>query len=219
MKSYFSTCIIVLVCFTFYGCFTRIHEHHFFRDHLEHLPNYYKIKVRGSTFLFSKTRYYSGYFKSDAIDTYFNEFTQPKNGRIVADSLKVNSINEENVDKQLVLIMSSNADAIAEQIGNITQSKNTLSNLISLTTGEKQQHLTDLQTDSSIQIAKNELFIAIGDGILNDLESKDTTQVKYRLLQFMNQIAAENGNSKPFITWNDAQDWLANYRNSSVKSY
>ncbi len=198
--------MMAFACLCLTGCVTNIREKHYFKDNLQDLPNYYCVDVKAHTFLFSKTRYYSGFFKKDAIDTYFNEFSQPKDGKL-RDSTHIQPVAGDP-DRQLVVILSSNADEVATQIGGITQSKNTLKNLISLTNGGKEENLVNLKDETAIQLANNKTLVAIGGSLLKDLETKDSMQVQSTLLQLLNQLASDKGKTASFKNFSEAREWL-----------
>src|SRR5690348_14797035 len=69
------------------GCASGFEETHYFRSKTRDargIPvNYFRLQVTGGTML-SSSRYVSGYFDEAALDTYFNEFSQPDKGQIVA---------------------------------------------------------------------------------------------------------------------------------------
>ncbi|WP_367913187.1 hypothetical protein [Leadbetterella sp. DM7] len=183
--------LAVLSCLVLAGCRTSIREHHYFKDNAKELPNYYRVDITAHTWLFSKTRYWSGYFKTDAIDVYFNEFSQPDNGKLQDSSGGMQALAADP-DRQLVVILSSNADDIANQIGNITQSKNALQHLLSLANVNNAERLTATTDEIDFQLHKNKVFVALGDALLNDLENKDSTIIHSALLQLMNHIVLEN---------------------------
>jgi hypothetical protein len=201
--------IISLLWVFLSSCATRIREHHYFKDNLKELPNYYRVDVTASTRWFSKTRYYSGFFKTNAIDTYFNEFSQPENGKLIqtTDSTTIRPIAGDP-DRQLVVILSSNADDIARQIGDVTQNKNTLRNLVSLTNAGKEESLALARDNKAIELALNKNLVSIGEGLLQDLESKDSVQVNSALLQLLNQLASDSGKATSFKTIKEAGDWF-----------
>ncbi|WP_337043756.1 hypothetical protein [Emticicia sp. 17c] len=210
MKKYFiGFCI---ACCLLQSCITHINEFHYFKDDLRPLPNYYRVHVRGYSFLYSQTRFYAGFFKSDAIDIYFNEFSQPKNGELrkKADSTNIHPIDGDT-DKQLVVILSSNADAIADQIGNVTQTQNALKNLMQLTSTDKQANLVSLQDKKEILMDENESLFDIGNTLLTGVETVpagDTLKVQASLLQLLNQLASTEGKPVSFKSFKEAREWF-----------
>jgi hypothetical protein len=66
------------------GCASAFYENHFFKSETSSaatIPNYYRLKIMGTAIL-SSSRYVSGYFDEDTINTYFNEYTQPAGAAI-----------------------------------------------------------------------------------------------------------------------------------------
>ena len=185
---------------------TTFQEHHFFKDEMKSdFPNYYKVAIKGHTRFMSKTRYYSGYFPSDAIDIYFNEFSQPRDGKLL-DSTRFQSLTNGN--KQLVMILSSNADDIANQIGNVTQTKNTLNAVMSLTNGSASRDLLTQQSLLETGKDENKLLIEVGESLLADIDTKSPARARADILQYINVLAASLGHSEPFRTINDARAWF-----------
>ena len=186
---------------------TTFHEVHFFKDHVDGIPNYYKLTVSGHTRLISKTRYYSGYFAEDAIDVYFNEFSQPANGSL--DSVrKISSLSDANKGKQLVMILSSNADDIATQIGNITQTTNTVNAVVSLANGDQYKRLLTSKRGVSKRKTQNKLLVELGESLLTGLETKTQAEAQKALLQYTNALATELGHADPFDDLDKAKAWF-----------
>jgi len=133
--SRYSTCILMLFCMS--GCMSSFSERHFFKseDAYGNPVNYYKLSVSGSNFL-SSTRYLSGYFDEKAVDAYFNQFTQPDkglfNGTIKAEGSNVKPLEDALMGRKLVLLLSSNSDAIAQQIGQFANNQAVMSDLTRL---------------------------------------------------------------------------------------
>ncbi len=139
------------------GC-VSFRETHLFRDNTPNVPNYYKVNIKGSTF-FSKTRYVSGYFDEAAVLEYFGEFSQPDSS--IADYLTSvkrpeSSSNNSTSDvkltgeiegKRLVMILSSNSKAVADQIGALAENQQLMDALTSMATQEKELERLRLQDD------------------------------------------------------------------------
>lgn len=117
-------CIALLgLCLLLSGC-SSFKETHYFKDSLLPISNYYKVEVRGYSFL-SSSRYVSGYYDRNAIQDYFGELSQPTNGSFK----NITPLATNDPNKELVLLLSSNSDAIAQAFGNFVKSKNSMNSL------------------------------------------------------------------------------------------
>lgn len=177
------------ICLLFLSCST-FRETHYFKDTLKPIPNYYKVQVRGST-LFSSSRYVSGYYDRGAVQAYFGEIQQPKNGLFPfpekQDDKKSNDAIKKN-PKELVLLLSTNSDAIANSIGNLVKSKTVINSMALIANKDKIEKLDEVEADVSLIDTEIELLIAKADAYLNiDIESKnfDKDLAKKRLMQFI----------------------------------
>lgn len=119
------------------GCGARIHEKHYFAafatdsDGVRQPVQFYRLTVDGST-QFSNTRYLTGYFDERAVTLFFNEITAPPRQRLFDDKLVLPGAGEGTRlaplspapdNAAFVLIMSTNADAVAGTIGSFAESQ------------------------------------------------------------------------------------------------
>ena len=101
--------------------------------------NYYRVTVNGRADG-NQLRYLSGFFDEEALDIYFNTFSQSKDGALLKPQVKqtgegataaAEKLSEDerreadpkNEGRKLVLLLSQNSEAVAEQIGSLAQSK------------------------------------------------------------------------------------------------
>ena len=130
------------------ACRSAFREHHFFasKDPTTGEPvNYYRLEVYGSTDL-SSSRYLSGYFDPDAVASYFGEIsasaddqkfpTAAQNAASGAtqttksattpqpvQDANLTSVDPRKQGRQLVMLLSSNSEAIADELGELASSK------------------------------------------------------------------------------------------------
>jgi hypothetical protein len=202
------TLILFIVIILTSSC-SMIRENHYFRDNVNdqaELANYYRVQVRGRTLLMSKTRYYSGYFDENSVERYFNEFTQPKDGQLL-DSTNVQSLNADNANKQLVMILSSNADDFAAQIGNISQSGSTINAVLSIGNDGNYRKLLGVKSQIDELKRRNQVLADMGESLLDSLESRSPAQGRAALLQYVNNLAAELGVNQTFANLSAATAW------------
>ena len=118
------------------GCGTVIDEKHYFAafandpDGTREPVQFYRLKVDGSTH-FSNTRYLTGYFDERAVSLFFNEIKAPPNQKLFDDAtklpgeadVKLTPLTPSPENGAFVLIMSTNADAVASTIGSFAESQ------------------------------------------------------------------------------------------------
>lgn len=199
---------------------SAIRENHYFRDNIDDqadLSNYYKVTVKGRTLFMSKTRYYAGYFDPTAVDAYFNEFNQPKNGRL-RDSTSIQPLNPDNANKQLVMIMSSNADDFAAQIGNMAQSKETLNSVLSIGNEGNYRRLKEVKSGLDGLVVVNRGIATTGESLINKLNEQTLAQRRANLLQYVNVLAAQLGSNQTFNSLSAASQWYNQSRSVLLNS-
>ncbi|MCY1223453.1 hypothetical protein D3C87_364760 [compost metagenome] len=171
LRSAFVGCLLLLV-----SCST-INEVHYFKDKITEksaapsktVANYYKVQIKGYSFL-SSSRYVSGYFDQNAINLYFNEFAQPEKGKLFEKGPDGGFTNETG--NELVLILSTNAKAISDQIGNISKNQVILNSAASLVQDGKIKEAQKLKMDLSTLNADTNNFIFQSDIYLNGISTK-----------------------------------------------
>ena len=206
------------------GCST-INEHYYLHDQAARsgpsldLPNYYRVSVKGHAK--GSSRYLAGWFNENAVDVYFNEISPPDKHRFIeqdqSSSNKVVSVDGDNADKKLVLLLSSNTDLIAGQIGALAENEMLvdafmrLSNKQVLVEGyESTQKVSLLNARiSSIQTAGNNTISSLPDSATVD-------QIRTATLQYLNLVATHAGATANFKSVEDATDWWLRNKNSIV---
>jgi hypothetical protein len=117
------------------GCAAVVHENHYFAAFKEtpegarEPVQFYRLAVDGNS-QFSNTRYLTGYFDERAVSLFFNELKSP--GKLFDDNVtlpgapagtKLTPLTPSPENGAFVLIMSTNADAIASTIGSFAESQ------------------------------------------------------------------------------------------------
>ena len=233
----------LLLCFfalPFFGC-SSFKEVHFFSDNTPGIPNYYRLKVSGFSF-FSSSRYLSGYYDPAAVNQYFNEIKQPEKGRftvpqiaasVAPDSLLTTTLNKgqflksgshsklSTIDKErLVLIYSTNSDAVSNQIGLISQNDATMDALALLLYDNQYEEERGVEVKDAVSRSRNSLLIGLGEPLVENLNEATDSQAKVfsSLLQYMNALALELGNTTPFANFEEAEEWLNKNRSGILNS-
>jgi hypothetical protein len=202
------------------------HERHFFRA-VEHgkVVNYFRVDVKAHA-SFSSARYLSGYFDEAAVDTYFATFTQPSSFPGAAPSKgKAEGGAEETVEgggekggekdcvitpvdpclagKKLVMLLSSNSDEVASQIGTFAdgqEASGLLGRLVSSRRGAEGQAAGN---DLDLLRRQANLLASAGDTILARLQGEGD------VVEFANRVAIALGSTRTFFEASEARTWLA----------
>lgn len=177
--------IVLLLILSLSSCST-FSEVHYFKDKVgitdnkskKSVSNYYRVKINGYSFL-SSSRYVSGYFNQDAVNLYFNEISQPVNGKL----FNTTSVTNEN-GNELVLIFSTNAKAISDQIGNISKNQTILNSMAQLTQKEKIIEAEEIKDELSTVDSEIQTFILNTDLYLKNIETKSGDEIKKVIEQY-----------------------------------
>jgi hypothetical protein len=162
-------------------------ETHYFKDSLEPIANYYRVDVSGYS-LFSSSRYVSGYYDRVAIQEYFGEISQPDKGRI----MPVAASGACDQNKELVLLLSSNSDAIANGFSNLVKNKNTINSIALIANKPKIDASAAVVADRSILENRISLYLMRIDANLpKDVTSLSDAAIKKRYLQLVKAELAE----------------------------
>jgi hypothetical protein len=208
------------------GCMSGFDETHYFRSTTTDpngIPvNYFRLHVNGGTIL-SSSRYLSGFFDEQALDTYFNEFAQPAGGRLTPAtqpaSADVEPIGTNLQNKKLLLILSSNSDDIATQIGALAQSD-------AVTTGLEhllgQNKLAAARKTKATQQKDKAIATSIVQEGATEIEALDENapppDLNARMTEYANRLAAYLGSGQSLANLQQASDWAhANGSRAVVK--
>jgi hypothetical protein len=206
------------------------HELHYFKQG----KNYFRISVDEKAFL-SSSRYTSGYYDEDAVDKYFGEIHRPDStGRIIPlkktststdssahqsdnENKKTESVQESLQNTKLVLILSTDATAVADQIGSLAENEQTLETIARLTHKGTIDQNNKLKGDLQLIDQKNKSIAQMGDAFIGGITIDSTgnarsqqNKVKTSLLAFINSLASTMGHKVPFANLTEAQQWYYN---------
>jgi hypothetical protein len=178
--------IVLLLTISLSSC-TTFRETHYFKDSLEPIANYYKVDINGYSF-WSSSRYVSGYYDRNAIQEYFGEIEQPAKARFVP--VGTNSTIDPN--KELVLLLSSNSDAIANGFSNLVKNKTTINSIALLANKQKIDDAAKIKSNLSSIENKITLFkMRTAANLLTDATDLSDAQIKQRYLQFVKSELAQ----------------------------
>lgn len=220
------------------GCGSGFRETHFFRSESgpNGIPNYFRLVISGQT-MFVSSRYVSGYFEEDTVNQYFNEISQPDKARLipVGQSSKPGETKpgetkpsdgkngvapatsskptQELKNATLVLLLSSNSDDIANQIGALAQSQEFTASLARLVASPRFEAADEAERRLRNDQARGRTLAVSGDELIGKMPNKPSPdQVNNRLLEFVNQLAADLGAAGSFKDLNEAYTWFNNHR-------
>ena len=180
-------------------------ETHYFKDTLEPVANYYRVEVSGYSLL-SSSRYVSGYYDRTAIQEYFGEIGQPDKARFVP----IAATGAADQKKELVLLLSSNSDAIANGFSNLVKNKTTINSIALLANKDKIANAAAVQSDRMTIDNKIALFkMRIEASLPNDVTGLSDSQIKERYLQIVkNELAQLYPGTPTPNTLNELYKWL-----------
>lgn len=212
-KSFYGSTLIIMLVFMS-GCMSSFSENHFFKseDAYGNPLNYYKLSVSGKNFL-STTRYLSGYFDEDAVNAYFDQFSQPEkglfNGSIKTGGDNVKPLADGLKERKLVLLLSSNSDSIAQQIGQFANNEAIMTDLTRIIHMDHIKEAHSAQTAADYQEMRGKALSDIGEKVINGLaEDADQATAEANLLFYANRLATEFGNTVPFNNLEAARTWI-----------
>lgn len=216
--------LLALLSLAAVGCASAFQETHYFqsRASLPTIPNYYRLTVEGYS-LISSSRYVSGYFDEDTISTYFNEYVQPAGAALVpvakapaarASAASAGSASVEPVAKglqgqKLIMILSSNSDEIATQIGALAASKQFTASLAGLIARDQYAAADAAESRVTIEKSRAKATASLASQLVAGLPDDATTATaEQQLLAFINALAADLGYDGAFADLNGAAQWL-----------
>ena len=149
------------------GCSTVVAENHYFAafkdkpDGDREPVQFYRLAVDGNS-QFANTRYLTGYFDERAVSLFFNELKSPTNQKLFDDNMtlpgsagtKIQPLSPTADNGAFVLIMSTNADAIANTIGSFAESQVVADSLTRLL--NRDRFLAKAKSDAKLGVNKAE---------------------------------------------------------------
>ncbi len=174
------------------------HEVHYFKSG----DNYYRLRIDEKSFA-SKARYMSGFYDDKAVDRYFGEMSQPvEKDTVLASSVKFytadpkdHTADQLKIDsnKKLVLILSTNSNAISEQIGAFAENDRILGSIMRLSQREKIQENTAATAAIADIKKRNQSMAALGDSFITGLrDSASVNEVKTNMKIFLLNMKAQS---------------------------
>lgn len=213
MKRIFLIVLVVAIA----GC-ANFEEQHYFTSATttdERATNYFRLRVRGGAQL-SSARYVAGFYDERAVDLFFSEMkTADTSSQLFVEGQKSPGGGEiirpldPSKTGAFVMVLSTNAQAIANTIGNFAESSVTaqaITNLVS------QSELREIQrANSQLQVQQNRAAAVAGriGGLLAQLPD-DGSRIESEeiYLRILNVIGEAVGARQNFRTIEEASEWL-----------
>jgi hypothetical protein len=191
-------------------------EFHYFKQG----DNYYRLRVSEYAFL-SSSRYQSGYYDETAVDNYFGEIRRPDStGRIIpvpvntsTTDTEVKAAEKATQGTKLVMILSTNSEAVSGQISALADNEQTLELIARLSNKDIKVENLRLKEKVRQLNAKDNALQELGAATIEGIADADKTvanlpDIRNKLLVFINALAASTGRKIPFTNFNEAQTWF-----------
>lgn len=205
---------IVILCCLLPAC-QAAKEFHYFKQG----DNYYRIKIKEKAFL-SSSRYESGYFDEVALDNYFGQIhradstgnIQNLNSPSTATKKDSNSVIPGNTS--LVLILSTDASVVADQISSFAQNEQTLDLLAQMANTDVSKENQQLTQQISSLSSTTSNIVQYGTSVIPGLKvpvfnsfSQDTAALIKQLTTLISYAASQMGKTATITNFNDAYTW------------
>lgn len=217
-------CAAVCLMGALAGCSTTVKENHFFAayrdaaDGSREPVQFYRLTVDGNT-QFSNTRYVTGYFDERAVSLFFNEIKAPANQKLFDENMvlpgaaagtKLTPLTPSPENGAFVLIMSTNADAVASTIGSFAESQAVADAITRMVNRDK--ILAKGQSDARLTVNKAEATALVNqlDAQIQAAHNADKgSQAAASYLRALTTLARHLGyNGADFASVETARDWF-----------
>ncbi len=210
--------LVLLIC----GCQAGIRETHYFASFAPDKPdvpvNFFRLDIEGKS-QFTNARYVAGFYDERAVDLFFNEikpsgdaqsrqlFAADLKNPGTADVLKPLSPGDSGA---FVMVLSTNADAIASAIGSFAESQEVANNISTLLNQKDLVKASQSAANFSGQQMLAGAFASELDSVLSTAAlSANAASAQAAMLRGLNLIAQSLGAPQSFATVAEVQSWLA----------
>lgn len=205
MASTGNTILLAFVCLMV-SC-QSARELHYFKEG----DNYYRLRIKEKAFL-SSSRYISGYFDENAVNRYFGEIKRPDSLQFINQKKATDGkASPYQDDSKLVLILSTNSEVVAKQIGNLAKNEEILEILARLANKDKISENKSLMATADSRQRMNANIIQLSDQFIGGLDSAqisgDTLYLQQSMIAYINYLAALTGENIQFKNIEQAQIW------------
>jgi hypothetical protein len=184
-------CLIALIAVLLSTSCQGGKELHYFKEG----NNYYRLTIREHAFL-SSSRYISGYFDEAAVDRYFGEVKRPDSAK-VDQRMEHYAQNGEKVcssGDKLVLVLSTNANAVTDQITALANNEQMLEMVARLAHQDDLDKNVELKAEQAVQQALASDIVQYGTATVGGMDpatlAADERATAAFVLEHLNQMAA-----------------------------
>lgn len=212
----------MLVCLamtmTLTGCVTTFTEDHYFQSRSgrsDQATNYFRVRVDGYS-AFSRARYIAGYYDERAVDLFFNEIKTGEPAKLFEQDVtepgtaeKIRPLSPEDKHGTLVMVLSTNAKAVTDAIGQFGENQlvaDAVTNLVNRREVIEARRAAakvgpQVGRARSVSSELDSLFTAVPAG-----GAAAETEAAY--VRILNTLAAALGASESFTSIKDAERWF-----------
>ncbi|MBI2207194.1 MAG: hypothetical protein HYU41_25455 [Candidatus Rokubacteria bacterium] len=206
------------------GCVTRFREDHYFQsvsNRSGRATNYFRVRVDGYAVM-SAARYIAGYYDERAVDLFFNEIKTGERLRLFEQDMvepggteKLKPLSPEDKKGGLVMILSTNAKAVTDAIGQFTESQivaDTLTNLLNRRELQEARRsdarfAPEIDRTAAVAAELERLFAAMPPAVPpNTAPASKPAEDAY--VRVLNALAAALGSTQSFATIKEAETWF-----------
>lgn len=219
--------ITILIVMLVTSC-ASIEEQHYFRSQGEQ-PNYFRLSVKGSSEL-SSSRYIAGYYDERAIDLFFNELKiispsgTPDTRKLFEDGITAPGTDERlqplgPEDGTFLMIMSTNADAVVDAIGQFAESNAVAEAIANIANKPRIEAVSSAKASLSADQARYTAIAAEIDSLfaLVDSEAVDQEAAKAAYLRILSAISRAVNSGQSFTSFEHARTWLQAFQSGRTK--
>lgn len=207
------------------SCATEFHEKHYFKavDPETGKPvNYFRITITGRSGM-TASRYVSGFYSQKAVEYFFNEFRSDKEQPLRLEPVGTSTNDHRVGDEEgaFVLVLSTNAKAVADTIGEMTDSDalsrafNRLLRKDEIAAAEKTVAGLPAQKDDAPRNYEN-IDHAVFD-LRDTMANADKGRLRQQCVRIVAAVAKALGERDPITTFADAENWIKRVNSQETK--
>lgn len=216
--------LIIFCSILLFGCTASVRESHYFvtskRVNDETIPvNFFRVDVKADSQM-SNARYISGFYDENAVNLFFSEvgsgkdqskdfFPLEKNTTTDSKNNTTSSIDPKE-NGAFVMIMSTNADAIAGSIEAFADNETANKSIFEIFNAKTSKELLTSDAELSAKKAKAVAFYGALDNLVTLSKNEvDLKKKKEYYLKIANFLSMEMGGDGNFKTSEAAEAWFS----------
>lgn len=222
----FQTMVTLLCGLVATACVASFEERHYFKslsvdDESKRPNNYFRLTVDGFA-SFSSARYVSGYYDERAVDLFFNEIKiSPGNDRKMPALFEseprepgsnevISPLSPISDHGALVMILSTNASAVASAIGSFAESQVVASAITNLINQDTIREARLANAKQAVQTAEIQAFATELETLFRKLDASNKDAFSRGYLRILTVIADALEPGTHFATMDEAEIWFRN---------